>query len=213
MDGGTRMLQRRGSAAEWAASNPILGDGELGYVKDTDHFKVGDGITAWNDLDTFKYIHVDLFAANGDLLVGSGAGAVVRLPRGTVGQRLTVQVDGTLAWEDESRITVIDAVGDLIVGGADDTAVRLAHGATGTHLEVQADGTLAWVAMPAFELAAHAAATYETLVHVAATYETQAHAAATYETQADAAVAHTAITTAASARARKWTRNFMMMGA
>lgn len=48
----TRMLQRRGTAAEWAAQNPVLGDGELGFERDTKVVKIGDGVTAWNDLTT-----------------------------------------------------------------------------------------------------------------------------------------------------------------
>lgn len=46
----TRMRQRRGTAAEWAAENPILADGELGYERDTKIVKMGDGLTAWADL-------------------------------------------------------------------------------------------------------------------------------------------------------------------
>lgn len=47
----TRMMQRRGTAAQWAAANPILGDGEIGIEKDTFVIKVGDGVTAWADLE------------------------------------------------------------------------------------------------------------------------------------------------------------------
>lgn len=46
-----RMLQRRGTAAQWAAANPILGDGEMGIEKDTGIIKIGDGVTAWADID------------------------------------------------------------------------------------------------------------------------------------------------------------------
>lgn len=46
----TRMLQRRGTAAEWAAQNPVLSDGEIGFETDTKIIRVGDGETAWNDL-------------------------------------------------------------------------------------------------------------------------------------------------------------------
>lgn len=48
----TRMLQRRGTTAEWVADNPILGDGEIGYDRTTKIIKMGDGVTAWEDLDT-----------------------------------------------------------------------------------------------------------------------------------------------------------------
>lgn len=37
-------------AAEWAAKNPLLQLGEVGYETDTHKTKIGDGVTAWNDL-------------------------------------------------------------------------------------------------------------------------------------------------------------------
>ena len=46
----TRMLQRRGTAAEWAAMNPVLAEGEIGYEIDTRIMKIGDGVTEWIDL-------------------------------------------------------------------------------------------------------------------------------------------------------------------
>jgi hypothetical protein len=41
---------RRGTAAGWAAANPILLAGEIGYETNTFLFKVGDGVTAYNSL-------------------------------------------------------------------------------------------------------------------------------------------------------------------
>jgi hypothetical protein len=41
---------RRGTAAEWTATNPVLADGEFGAEKDTRKFKIGNGVTAWNSL-------------------------------------------------------------------------------------------------------------------------------------------------------------------
>lgn len=46
-----QMQQRRDTTAQWAAKNPVLLDGELGLVTDNPNsYKVGDGVTAWNDL-------------------------------------------------------------------------------------------------------------------------------------------------------------------
>lgn len=45
---------RHGTAAQWTAANPILLQTELGWETDTDKFKRGDGVTAWNSL-TYKY--------------------------------------------------------------------------------------------------------------------------------------------------------------
>ena len=41
---------RRDTLANWEAVNPILGDGEPGFVIDTNQVKYGDGSTPWNDL-------------------------------------------------------------------------------------------------------------------------------------------------------------------
>jgi len=60
----TRMQQRRGTAADWAAQNPILADGELGFEIDTKVIKMGDGATRWNDL-TMPYL-----TAGGGVMTG-----------------------------------------------------------------------------------------------------------------------------------------------
>ena len=38
---------RRDTAANWTNSNPVLADGEIGLERDTDKFKVGNGVDAW----------------------------------------------------------------------------------------------------------------------------------------------------------------------
>ena len=45
---------RGGTAAEWFAANPILAHREMGVVTDTQNYKIGDGVTAWNDLPAFQ---------------------------------------------------------------------------------------------------------------------------------------------------------------
>jgi hypothetical protein len=46
-----RKLQlRRGTAAQWTTSNPILAQGEPGFETDTGRFKIGNGSTAWSSL-------------------------------------------------------------------------------------------------------------------------------------------------------------------
>jgi len=44
---------QRGSANRWTEVNPILGAGEPGVEIDTGLFKIGDGYTAWVDLDYY----------------------------------------------------------------------------------------------------------------------------------------------------------------
>lgn len=45
-----RFQLRRDSAANWAAANPVLADGEPGIEKDTRRQKIGDGVSTWNEL-------------------------------------------------------------------------------------------------------------------------------------------------------------------
>lgn len=41
---------RKGTAAQWASANPILANGEMGFVTDNGLFKIGDGSTAFTNL-------------------------------------------------------------------------------------------------------------------------------------------------------------------
>jgi hypothetical protein len=45
-----KIQARRGTAAQWALSNPILSVGEFGYETDTGKLKIGSGSTTWTDL-------------------------------------------------------------------------------------------------------------------------------------------------------------------
>ena len=76
---------RRGTAAEWAASQPqpggeVLKLGEPGYEKDTRKLKIGDGVTPWNSLPYFSDGIVDFpeelqdIIGNEFLIAGSGIG-------------------------------------------------------------------------------------------------------------------------------------------
>lgn len=42
-----RMQQRRDTAANWLATNPVLASGEVGFETDTGNVKIGDGVSAW----------------------------------------------------------------------------------------------------------------------------------------------------------------------
>lgn len=44
---------KRGNAALWASTNPILAEGEPGWAFDTGELRIGDGVTNWNDLVRF----------------------------------------------------------------------------------------------------------------------------------------------------------------
>lgn len=55
----TRIQIRRGTAAAWTLANPVLAQGEPALETDTKKQKMGDGVTAWNDLE-YETVEVDL---------------------------------------------------------------------------------------------------------------------------------------------------------
>jgi len=46
----TRIQFKRGPASKWKELNIVLRSGEPGYVTDENRFKIGDGVTPWNQL-------------------------------------------------------------------------------------------------------------------------------------------------------------------
>jgi hypothetical protein len=63
-----RQQQRRGTAAQWTAANPILSAAEIGVEIDTNKFKIGDGTNRWADL---VYFTADAAAAINELIDGA----------------------------------------------------------------------------------------------------------------------------------------------
>ena len=58
----TRLVHRKDLSTKWSSVNPILLDGEMGIEKDTRKFKIGDGVTSWNDLP-YANVTYDVFNA------------------------------------------------------------------------------------------------------------------------------------------------------
>lgn len=63
----TRFQHRRGTAARWTQTNPVLREGEIGLELDTRRIKFGDGVTAWNNL---QYSTTELLPASASALGG-----------------------------------------------------------------------------------------------------------------------------------------------
>lgn len=85
----TTFRLKRGTAARWAEVNPILDQGEPGFVYDANRLKIGDGKTPWNDL---PYIEGKFYTAGVGLeLVGNEF--KTKLADGSEGF-LTITTDG-----------------------------------------------------------------------------------------------------------------------
>jgi parallel beta-helix repeat protein len=72
-----KIKNRADTASNWTSANPILSKGEIGLETDTNKFKFGDGITAWNSLN---YLDAEVIAHKAD---GTQHKKTVRLVVGT----------------------------------------------------------------------------------------------------------------------------------
>ena len=60
----TKIQIRRGLAATWLSSNPILSSGEIGFETDTNKIKIGNGSSNWTQLNYFS----DIVSASSSLV-------------------------------------------------------------------------------------------------------------------------------------------------
>lgn len=61
----TRQKQKYDISTNWTTNNPVLLAGELGIESDTNKFKIGNGTSAWNELD---------YVGGGDIMLYSTTG-------------------------------------------------------------------------------------------------------------------------------------------
>lgn len=54
----TRFQFKRGLAEAWDRNNPVLAAGEPGWTLDTHILKIGDGVTAWKDLESISGVEI-----------------------------------------------------------------------------------------------------------------------------------------------------------
>lgn len=117
---------RRDTAANFTASNPTLGQGEMGKETDTGKYKVGDGATAWNSLAYNSFIGAQ--GATGPQGVTGPQGPTG--PQGLTGPSgLTgpgTGVAGTIVQVQHSQVNAAIDVGALIP--SDDTIPQNTEG-------------------------------------------------------------------------------------
>lgn len=126
---------RRGTAAQWTSTNPILAEGELGYETDTLAYKIGDGTSAWSALTytvltgTFNSILTNAYAAGTDPSA-PGAGTMLYYSKDIAG-RLMPKFVGPSGL-DSTLQPAIFSNGMLIITPAATTAFSVLGGPTFT---------------------------------------------------------------------------------
>jgi hypothetical protein len=128
----TRMQQRRGTAAQWTAADPVLNAGEIGYESDTNKFKIGDGENHWDDLNYF----LDAVALGGsidDYIPLTQKDAASGVPSLDVNKNLIVAgasiiVEGATDNTNETTLTVTDPTQDRTITFPDATGTVITTG-------------------------------------------------------------------------------------
>jgi hypothetical protein len=129
----TRMQQRKGTAAQWTAADPILNAGEIGWESDTNKFKIGDGTNHWADLDYFADINSTANPAFGSSITFEGATAN---DFETVLQITDPTADRTITFPDATGTVALAANVAALSGAAFTGAI------TGTSLSLSGDLTV-----------------------------------------------------------------------
>jgi len=120
----TRMQQRRGTAAQWVSSNagdgPILNAGEIGWESDTNKFKIGDGVSYWDDLtyfvDATDVIASSLGAYLQDSDVGAASGVVgLDASKNAIVTGSSIIIEGATDNAYETTLTVTDPTADRTI--------------------------------------------------------------------------------------------------
>ena len=95
----TTFLLKRGTAARWEELNPILNQGEPGFVYDSNQLKIGDGIRAWKDLP-----YIGGFTADGtSIIVEDNIYSLFGFSTAPVGAYPRKGANGQLEWVIPSK--------------------------------------------------------------------------------------------------------------
>jgi hypothetical protein len=135
----TQIQFRRGTAAQWSSTNPVLSAGELGYETDTGNFKIGNGSTAWNALLVLNGITADSTATFTNKTISADNNTISGVAASSfVVSNSSGYIDGSAAQKAIPTGTVVGTSDNQVltnktIAGADNTlTVRLANDVTGT---------------------------------------------------------------------------------
>lgn len=101
---------KRGTANEWKTLNPILLEGEPGFELNTGKLKIGDGHTAWNDLN-YQNETYQLSVDGESLVLNSEEKISLKgYKEAKQGQMLVKDNENGLAWVDPLKETTLNTM-------------------------------------------------------------------------------------------------------
>ena len=110
-----RIQLRRDTAVNWTRENPILSQGEPGYDLTANKLKVGDGVTAWTELDyaSGSGANFDYSTLQEGLFVPFGGVTSITGNHDTnTGVGLTSESWAQLMWVPDTSVVTVDEISD-----------------------------------------------------------------------------------------------------
>jgi hypothetical protein len=139
----SRLQQRRDTAANWTANNPILAQGEIGLETDTDKWKMGNGSSAWTAL-AYAYTAGATGATGPTGPTGATGPTGPTGATGVTGPAPATSVTGpsgtsiTLAATDDGKLVELNNASAITLTVAPNSSVPFAIGAQITILQTGA---------------------------------------------------------------------------
>jgi hypothetical protein len=109
-----RIQLRRDTAANWTRENPILSQGEPGYDLTANKLKVGDGVTAWAELDyaSGAGANFDYSTLQEGLSGSKGVTSITGDHAYDTGVGLTSEDWAQLMWVPDTSVVTVDDIDD-----------------------------------------------------------------------------------------------------
>lgn len=110
----TTFKLRRGQSSLWESKNPVLAEGEPGFALDTKVLKIGDGTTAWNDLNAISGSDISL-SPDGLSLAYNNKGdiCVIGFEAALANQIPIKGENGSIVWMSLSPVALSGDIADL----------------------------------------------------------------------------------------------------
>ena len=113
----TTFQLRRGLKDVWERNNPVLAYGEPGFEKDTYRLKIGDGVTAWNDLGYLNGSEYSVEPDGKSITLNAGLMALYGFTNADVGQIPSKGAEGTIEWINRDQPLTEEEIREVIGEG------------------------------------------------------------------------------------------------
>lgn len=135
-----KIVLRNDTKTNWENENPVLLKGEIGVESDSTKFKIGDGSTAWNELDYFMGDIAEVLAGYLDKTTYAGTKAGYVAKAETADKLTTPVTINGVSFDGSQNITV-----------ADDTKIPLTQkGAANGVATLDANGQVPSAQLPSY---------------------------------------------------------------